>query len=200
MKINQNKVVVLSYAAKVDGMIVDQMTEEKPLDYIQGNNMLLPKLEEALEGKEEGYEFDLILQPEDAYGIYDEARVVDIPKDAFVVNGQLHEEILRIGNMIPMYNGEGQIVHGRVTELKESVVVMDFNHPMAGKTLSFTGKVISVREATEKELTEGLHGEFVPQGGGCSCGGGCNGGCGGGCNGGCGGGCGDGGCGGGCHS
>ena len=62
---------------------------------------------------------------------------------------------------------------------------MDFNHPMAGKTLHFTGKVESVREATEKELTEGLHGEFVPREGCSKCHGGCHGDCEGGCEGEC---------------
>ena len=176
MKIGQNKVVEISYAVEVEGKIVDQMTEEKPLDYIHGGNMLLPKFEETLEGQEPGYEFAFSLSPADGYGEYEEARVVEIPKTAFVVDGKLHEEVLAVGNTIPMLNGEGQVVPGRVLDVKGQVVVMDFNHPMAGKTLNFTGKVISVREVTEKELKEGLHGEYLPQehhcGGGChGCGG-----------------------------
>jgi len=186
MIIGKNTVVEISYKVEVEGKVVDQRSEARPLDYIQGANMLLPIFEEAVEGHEAGYEFAFTAAPADAYGERDEQQVVEIPKDAFKINGMVNEAILRIGNMIPMYNGQGQVVHGIVSEVRDSVVVMDFNHPMAGKTLSFSGKVISVREATEKELTEGLHGEFLPQQG---CGGGCSGGCGGGCNGGCGGGC-----------
>ena len=105
--------------------------------------------------------------------------------------------MLFVGNMIPMLNSAGMVERGVVKELRDSVVVMDFNHQMAGKTLNFKGKVISVREATDKELTEGLHGEYLPHD--CHCSGGCHGGCHGedGC--GCGeeGGCGGDGCG--CH-
>ena len=61
-----------------------------------------------------------------------------------------------------MLNQAGQVVQGTVHEVTESAVTMDFNHPMAGKTLHFTGKVESVRSATDKELTEGLHGEYLP--------------------------------------
>ncbi len=177
MKIEKNKVVVIVYEVKVDGTVVDKMTEDRPLDYIHGGNMLLPKFEEVLEGKEEGYEFGFSLGPADAYGEYDGDRIVEIPKTAFVVDGKLHDEVLAIGNMVPMYNGEGQVVPGKVTGVKDEVVVMDFNHPMAGKTLDFSGKVLSVRDVTEKELKEGLHGEYLPHEGGCHCGGHCKGGC-----------------------
>lgn len=175
MKISRNCVVVLSYEVKVDGNVVDRMTEEKPLDYIHGTNMLLTRFEEELEGKEEGYEFAFSANPEEGYGAYDPAQVVEIPKTAFEVDGKVQEQILRTGSFIPMYNGAGEVVHGKVTEVRDEVVVMDFNHPMAGNVLDFTGKVISVREATEKELTEGLHGEFLPHG--CGCHGSCHGGC-----------------------
>jgi FKBP-type peptidyl-prolyl cis-trans isomerase SlyD len=73
--------------------------------------------------------------------------------------------------MLPMLNSDGQVVQGVIVEVREKEVVMDFNHPMAGKTLHFTGKVESVREASEKELKEGLHGEFLPPEEGC---GGCH--------------------------
>lgn len=180
MKIGQNKVVEISYAVEVEGKIVDQRSEAQPLDYIHGANMLLPKFEAAIEGQEPGYEFAFSVGPEDGYGERDEAAVVELPKTAFQINGRVHEEMLVVGNMLRMFNGQGQVVPGTIIEVKEESVVMDFNHPMAGKSLNFSGKVISVREATEKELTEGLHGEFLPHQG---CGGGCSGGCGGNCGG-----------------
>ena len=163
MKIAKNAVVVLRYEVEVEGQIVDRMTEERPLDYIHGTNMLLPRFEQEIEGREEGYEFAFSASPEEGYGEYDPANVVEIPKTAFMVDGKLHDEILVKGRFIPMFNGAGEVVHGQVMEVKEEVVVMDFNHPMAGKTLNFSGKVLQVREATEKELQEGLHGEFLPQ-------------------------------------
>ena len=89
-----------------------------------------------------------------------------------------------------MMNSMGGVIPGVVLEVTEDSVKMDLNHQMAGKTLHFTGEIISVREATEKELTEGLHGEYVHT---CGCGG-CHGhdhdgecgGCEGGCDSGCG--------------
>ena len=192
MKIAQNTVVEFSYDLEVDGQIVDQTTKERPLDYIHGPGSLLPKLEAHIEGMEPGDKFDVTLSPVDGYGEVDPSRIIDLPKTAFEVNGEIREDLLVPGNTIPMMNSMGGVIPGVVVEVTEDSVKMDLNHQMAGKTLHFTGEVISVREATEKELTEGLHGEYVHT---CGCGG-CHG-HGGDC-GGCDSGCGDD-CGCGCH-
>ena len=204
MKIEQNKVVEFAYELEVDGNIVDRTTKERPLDYIHGTGSLLPKLEEHIEGMEPGATFDVTLSPADAYGEIDQDRIIDLPKAAFEVNGEVREDLLVPGNTIPMMNSMGGVIPGVVLEVTPETVKMDLNHQMAGKTLHFTGEIISVREATEQELTEGLHGEYVHKCGGCHGG---NGGCGGGCHeGGCGGhddgeccGHGEGDCGCGCH-
>ena len=173
MKIEAMKVVAISYEVETEGEVVDRATEQKPLDYIQGMHMIIPKLEATLEGMDEGQAFDCTIAPEDAYGEYDLSKVFDIPKNSFEVNGKLREDLLEAGRFIPMLNSAGEVCHGMVVEVKDDKVTMDFNAPMAGKTLHFTGKVISVRDATEKELTEGLHGEFLPQEEGCHRHGGC---------------------------
>lgn len=197
MKISKDKVVEFIYELEVDGNIVDHTTKERPLDYIHGTQGILPKLEAHIEGMEAGDKFTVTLAPEDAYGQVDPNKIIDLPKTAFEVNGQIREDLLVPGTRIPMMNSMGAVIPGVVLEVTENTVKMDLNSEMAGKTLNFTGEIISVREATEKELAEGLHGEFVHSNG---CGGGCHGnhgGCGG-CGGGCGeGGCGEGGCG--CH-
>lgn len=207
MKISKDKVVEFIYELEVDGNIVDHTTKERPLDYIHGTHGILPKLEAHIEGMEAGDKFTVTLAPEDAYGEVDPNKIIDLPKTAFEVNGEIREDLLVPGTRIPMMNSMGAVIPGVVLEVSENTVKMDLNSEMAGKTLHFTGEIISVREATEKELAEGLHGEFVHSNG---CGGGCHGnhgGCGG-CGGGCGegscgeggcseGGCGEGGCG--CH-
>ena len=181
MKIEQNKVVEFCYELEVEGKVVDQTTKERPLDYIHGTGSLLPKLEAAIEGMEPGDRFDVTLSPADGYGEVDPSRILDLPKSAFEVNGEVREDLLVPGNTIPMLNGMGGVIPGVVLEVSEDSVKMDLNHQMAGKTLHFTGEVLTVREATEKELTEGLHGEYVHS---CGCGG-CHGGdCGSGCEGG----------------
>ena len=189
MKIAQNSVVEFSYDLEVDGQIVDKTTKEKPLDYIHGTGGLLPKLEAHIEGMEPGDKFEITLSPADGYGEVNPDMIIDLPKSAFEVNGEVREDLLVPGNTIPMLNSMGGVIPGVVLEVSEDSVKMDLNHQMAGKTLHFTGEILTVREATEKELTEGLHGEFVHS---CGCGGchGHDGGCGSDCGGECGSDCG----------
>ena len=168
MKIEKNKVVEFCYELEVEGNIVDRTTKERPLDYIHGTGSLLPKLEEHIEGMEPGASFDVTLSPADGYGEIDPQRIIDLPKAAFEVNGEIREDLLVPGNTIPMMNSMGGVIPGIVLEVTEESVKMDLNHQMAGKTLHFKGEVLTVRDATEKELTEGLHGEYVHS---CGCGG-----------------------------
>ena len=167
MRIEKNKVVVLTYELEVDGVKVDSATEEQPLDYIQGLHMLIPKFEAEVEGLEEGAAFAFTVLPEEGYGAYDEKQRIDLPKSAFTLQGQVREDLMQVGRVLPMLDADGQVVQGTVIAVGEETVTMDFNHPMAGKVLHFTGKILSVRDATEKELTEGLHGEFLPPEEGC---------------------------------
>ena len=162
MKVEKNKVVAVGYALEVEGKIADRSAPGQPLEYIHGSGMLLPKFEAALEGKEPGEGFDFVLSSEDGYGTFDPRLEIDLPKTAFAINGQIREDLLVPGRVIPMLNQAGQVVQGTVVAVNDVVVTMDFNHPMAGKTLHFTGTVESVREATDKELREGLHGEYLP--------------------------------------
>lgn len=162
MKIENNKVVAVFYDLEADGKVVESTTPEEPMDYIQGMHMLIPAFEAALEGLEEGAPFAFTIESENAYGPYDEKQRIDLPKSAFTIQGEIREELMEVGRVLPMVGRDGNVVYATVTEVKDDAVTMDFNHPMAGKTLTFRGKVVSVRDATEKELTEGLHGEFLP--------------------------------------
>ena len=173
MKVSKNSVVAISYELMVDGGLADKAVAEKPLEYIHGTGMLLPRFEEELEGKEQGDDFAFVLSPEEGYGVHNPEYVFDLPIEAFAIDGEVRRDLLQLGRTIPMLNSAGQVVQGTIREIREEAVTMDFNHPMAGKTLNFSGKVESVREATEKELTEGLHGEYLPQEG-CHCNGGCH--------------------------
>lgn len=176
MKVAKDKVVAVSYELIVEGKCADKAGSERPLEYIHGTGMLLPKFESELEGKEPGDSFAFTLTAEEGYGKYNPEYLIDIPKSSFIADGVLREDLLVIGNIIPMLNASGQVIQGTVREIGADTVKMDFNHPMAGKTLNFSGKVESVRDATEKELKEGLHGEYLPNDG-CECGGNCGGDC-----------------------
>ncbi len=162
MKVQDKKVVALAYKLEVDGRIADQAGRERPLEYIHGTHMLLPKFEQAVEGKEPGESVSFTLSPEEGYGVHNPQHVIDIPKEAFVIDGVMHEELMQPGRVLPMMGQDGNVIQATVKEVKDRHVSMDFNHPMAGKTLNFTVEVVSVREATESELNNGLHGEYLP--------------------------------------
>ena len=184
MKIEKNTVVALVYELNVDGQIVDKCTVERPLDFIHGMGYLLPKFEEEVAGLEAGDKFEFTLTPEEGYGVVDPERVLDLPVEAFSdQTGKIRHDLLVEGSSITLVNQYGQPVPAKIVKVEEKTVKVDVNHPMAGKTLNFKGEIVSVREATEKELKEGLHGELA---GGCSgCGGNCGGNCEGGCEGDC---------------
>ena len=167
MKIQKNHVVALAYELTVDGKVVDSATEQQPLEYIHGNNMLIPRFEQEVEGKEPGEEYAFTLSPEEGYGQPDPKLRFDIPKESFAYNGVIREDLLIVGNVIPMMNSAGQVCHAQIIDVKDNDVTVDFNHPMAGQTLNFKGKVVSVREASEEELKHAQHQ-------GCDCGGDCN--------------------------
>jgi len=177
MKITQNSVVELIYELEVEGQIVDRTVEERPLDYIHGTHSLIKGFEKATEGLEPGDKFDFVVDPEDGYGEIDPERIIELPIAAFVDNeGKRLEQFLREGAMVPLVNNMGQTIPGKVTKVGEETVTLDLNSPMAGKTLHFTGKILSVREATEQELHDGLHGENIRTNGcgGCHGKGGCH--------------------------
>ena len=176
MKIDKNKVVALSYELTVDGAIADKAGADRPLEYIHGTGMLLPRFEEEVEGKEVGEDFAFTLSPEEGYGVYTDDAIFELPLEAFQIDGQIREDLLQIGRVIPMMNDAGGIVQGTVKEVRAESVLMDFNHPMAGKTLNFKGSVVAVRDASEEELANGLqrHCGCHKGEGGEGCEGGCN--------------------------
>ncbi|MBO4447635.1 MAG: peptidylprolyl isomerase [Bacteroidales bacterium] len=172
MKVEKNKAVAISYTLVTDGKVADHAGSESPLQYVHGTGMLLPKFEEALEGKEEGDSFEFTLSPEDGYGVFNPSLLIDLPKTAFMVDGVLREDLLVEGTILPMYNQDGQMVRGCVSKVGEDKVTMDFNHPMAGKTLNFSGKIEKVCEhECHKHEGEGCCGKH--EGKGC-CGKHCN--------------------------
>lgn len=176
MIIENNKVVSLTYELEVEGAIRDKATKETPLDFIFGHGYLLPVFEANVAGKAVGDTFEFTLTPEEGYGVYNEQAVIELPKNIFEIEGKIQEGLLVAGNVIPMMTQDGRVVPGKVLAVSDDKVKMDFNHELAGKTLHFTGEVVGVREATEKELEEGLHGERAQKNcsGNCSDCGGCH--------------------------
>ena len=138
---------------------------------------LLRPLELALEGLEAGRTFDVLVPSAEGFP-YNPDDVAELDKDIFTVDGKFDAEAVKKGAYIPMQTADGFRITGKVLEVTDKIVKMDFNHPLVGKDLRFKGKVEVVRDATPEELhpTCGCGG----CGGGCSdssCGDGCEGGC-----------------------
>ena len=176
MTISKNKVVSLSYELRVDGKdgeIIETVTDDRPLTFIFGMDNLVPGFERNIENLKTGDDFAFLLTCEEAYGPALEEAVVEIPKTAFVVDGEVDDDILFEGNAIPMTDSDGNHLNGVIAEIKEDTVIMDFNHPLAGDDLFFTGTVVDVREATAEELEHGHIHSNCSSGGCDGCGGGC---------------------------
>ncbi len=168
MKVEKSKMVSVDYTLTVDGQIADQSQPGQPLQFICGTGMLLPKFEEAIMGREAGESVKFTLEAKDGYGEIIPEAIVELPKTVFMMDGKIAEDILFVGSQIPMSTADGQHMMGIVKEVKDETVMMDFNHPMAGKTLNFEVTVVEVRDVTPEDLASQ---------GGCGCGD-CGGGCG----------------------
>ncbi len=158
MQISKNKVVSLSYILKqddVNGELIEQTKDNDPLVFLYGTGQMLPKFEENLENLATGDAFAFGIECADAYGDLDQDAIIDLDKSIFMIDGKVDNELLTVGNVIPMRDDQGHMLQGVVESVSDDSVRMDFNHPMAGKNLHFTGKIIEVREATAEELNHG---------------------------------------------
>lgn len=156
MKITANKFVAVTYDLNVgegeERELMEKATADAPLKFIFGTGAMLPAFENALKGLEVGNTFNFSIEPTDAYGEYEEDHVLDLPKNLFEVDGKFDAETIQEGNTVPMMDSNGNRLNGSVLEVKEEVVIMDFNHPLAGETLHFSGEVIEVHEPTAEEI------------------------------------------------
>ncbi|NPA37460.1 MAG: peptidylprolyl isomerase [Chlorobi bacterium] len=162
MEINRNKFVTLSYELRIndqEGELIEKTDDNNPLAFVFGAGKMLQMFENKLEGLKKGDTFNFELKPEEAYGEVNPQAIVDLPKNLFEVNGEIDESMLTPGNQVPMMDAQGNRLNGIVLEVTDDTVKMDFNHPLAGDTLFFSGSVIDIREATDDELIEaaGVH-------------------------------------------
>ncbi|HRI26500.1 MAG TPA: FKBP-type peptidyl-prolyl cis-trans isomerase [Chitinophagales bacterium] len=162
MIISKDKVVGVSYVLRQDnaqGEVVEATETDAPFEFLFGAGNLLPEFEDNLAGLKEGDSFAFNIDSANAYGEADPDAVVQLPIDIFIIDGQLAGDLLQIGNVIPMRNDQGHLMHGKVVSFDLNTVTMDFNHPMAGIDLFFSGTVLSVREASPSEIEHGhVHG------------------------------------------
>ena len=157
MTIGNNKVVSVLYDLTVtednQEILVESVDKEKPYNFVFGSGQLLESFEKELEGKTAGESFDFTIDAENGYGQRQADLIAAIPKDSFIdEEGNFDEEMIQPGRVLPMVTTEGNQIQGIVVETNPENVIMDFNHPLAEKTLKFKGNVVEVREATQEEL------------------------------------------------
>lgn len=152
MKVQLNSKVSVSYVLSIAGKEQERAEASNPLEFVFGHGQLLSYFEEQLAGLSEGDTFKFSVPPDKGYGEYSEENIVELSKDLFILNGTLQEDLLVLGNEIPLYTNDGSMFRGIIKAIKDDTVTVDLNHSLAGKTLEFEGKVENVREATEEEL------------------------------------------------
>ena len=147
MIVTKNNIISIYYSVTdLDGNEIDSNKEFEPLQYLHGGENILPSIEAALEGAVINEEREVILEPHQAYGDYNDQLIVSVNKEKFPAHLGHPEQ----GMILDIDEG-GEMI---VIALKDDKVILDGNHPLAGKTLHFSVKVVSIREATTDELQQ----------------------------------------------
>lgn len=155
--IAENMVVSLAYTLTVDGEEISRATAEEPMEYLHGYQEIVPGLEAALTGKKVGDHFSITLAPADAYGDYDEENFEEIDRSDIE-----ESDDLEIGMVLEVEDEDGFTYMAHVAEISGNTVTLDFNPPLAGKTLVYDVQVVDVRLADEEEIEHGhSHGSGV---------------------------------------
>ncbi len=145
MKVGNQKVVSLTYELRqkdASGELIQKVEKDRPFVYLFGVGGLLPKFEESLSGLEAGDEFSFELSAKEGYGEHNAEAIIDLDKKIFEVEGKIDENLLQVGNQITMQDQNGNPLDGVVMEIGDDKVKMDFNHPLAGMDLHFSGNIL----------------------------------------------------------
>ncbi len=168
MVVEKNKVVSISYSATDEtGQVVDSNLEFEPLQYLHGHGNILEPLEAELNGLGVDEEKNVVLAPDQAYGNFDPELVFEVTREQFPEGAA---ELQR-GSTVQSSDG----LELMVTDIDGDKIVLDGNHPLAGRTLQFSVTIKGIREATEEELShQHAHAAHTAQGGSCGNGCGCS--------------------------
>ena len=143
--VSNGKQVTLEYTLKLDDQsVVDTNVGGEPLKVTQGKHEVVPGLEKALEGMAVGEKKNVTIAPAEAYGTVDPKAFQEVDKKMVPADSR------KVGTQLEGKTSDGRTVYPRISEVKNDTVVLDFNHPLAGKTLYFDVKVLDVAQATTK--------------------------------------------------
>jgi FKBP-type peptidyl-prolyl cis-trans isomerase SlyD len=171
MAIQDNQVVSIEYEVRDGDKVVDSNMGGAPLVFMYGKGQIIPGLEKGIKDMNIGDKADVLVKAEDAYGEYNAEATQEVPKDQFA-GIDLTEGMTLYGQ-----GEDGGTVQVIVKEIKDDSVVIDFNHPLAGKDLMFTVALNNVRDASAEEAMTGVPAENKQDDSGC-CGTGGGSGCG----------------------
>lgn len=161
MIIEKDKYVSLLYELREndkDGRVIEALDSTRPLSFVYGAGRIISGFENGISALSLGDEFGFRVPASEGYGDRRDDMIVDVPLSIFMKEGAIDEDICFVGNTVPMSDSQGRRIDGTVIEITAESVKMDFNHPMAGCDLFFSGKVIEVRDATADEISGHSHG------------------------------------------
>ena len=147
MQLTKHKVATINYTlTDKDENVLDESLDSS-FSYLHGASNIIPGLENALDGKQAGDKVDVVIEPEDAYGERSLEKIQRVPREIFPPGVELKE-----GMQFQANSPEGAPVIVAITAIEEEEVIVDGNHPMAGKQLHFQVELVDVRDASEEEI------------------------------------------------
>jgi FKBP-type peptidyl-prolyl cis-trans isomerase SlyD len=145
MTVSSGTQVSLEYTLRLeDKAVVDTNVGSEPLTYVHGSDQIVPGLEKGLEGMKKGESKEVTVVPEDGYGVVNPEALIEVEKE------KVPENAVKVGAQLEGRDANGRPVYARVVEVKDKMVVLDFNHPLAGRTLYFDVKILDIQKGSAK--------------------------------------------------
>lgn len=148
--VQKDVVVSMEYTLQVDNEEIDSSKGQDPLQFLVGHGNIISGLEREMMGMKIGDSKDVVIQPSDGYGEFDEEAFMDVPRGAFPADISVEE-----GAELTVRDDTGQSRYARIDAINGDNVTLNFNHPLAGDELHFNVKVVGLREPTSEELEHG---------------------------------------------
>ena len=148
--VQKDVVVSMEYTLHVNDEEIDSSKGQEPLQFLAGHGNIISGLEREMMGMKVGESKDVVIQPADAYGEFDEEAFMEVPRGAFPADISVEE-----GAELTVRDDAGESRYARIDAVDGDNVTLNFNHPLAGDELHFNVKVIGLREPTAEELEHG---------------------------------------------
>jgi len=147
LKVQDGQVVSMQYTLWVDGEVVDSSKNGDPLQFVVGIGNIIPGLEKEMIGMGMGESKEVVVAPAEGYGNYDSEAFIEVPLDQFP-----DDFPVKVGTELQVQDDSGNPRYARIKSTDEKNALLDLNHPLAGKEMTFNVKVVNLRQATKEEL------------------------------------------------